>query len=87
MEAELGHELNDNLFYLVNMLKEREHKNGRAEGISEGEQKKEKEMIFNMFAEGLNDEIISRCSSGYSVEDIAALRKEWLEKVSSENAN
>ena len=55
----------------------------RAETTAEGK----KEIIFNMFAEGFNDKIISKYSSGYSVEDVAALRKEWLEKVRSEEDN
>jgi hypothetical protein len=39
-----------------------------------------------MFSKGLDDEIISECSS-YSVEDIARLREEWQETNSSEKAN
>ena len=45
---------------------------------------KEKEIIFNMFSEGLDDKIISKCSSSYSVEDIAKLREEWHETNSLE---
>ena len=45
---------------------------------------KEKEIIFNMFSEGLDDEIISKCSSSYSVEDISKLREEWQETNSLE---
>ena len=45
---------------------------------------KEKEIIFNMFSEGLDDKIISKCSSSYSVEDISKLREEWQETNSLE---
>ena len=83
LEAKLGHEISEDEFYLFEMVEEHKYEMARIEGRDEGK----KEMIFNMFSDGLNDDIISKYSSGYSVEDIAALRKEWLKKVSSENAD
>lgn len=79
LEAILGHEVDEDTFYLFEMAKEHEYEKGRIE--------KAREMIFKMFAEGLDDETISRCSTGYFVEDIAALRKKWLEKVSAEKSD
>jgi hypothetical protein len=72
---------------VIAALREKWEKNkAKAEGVAEGEQKKEKEIIFNMFAKGLDDELISICSS-HSIEDIVALREEWLEKIHSEEDN
>ena len=72
---------------VIAALREKWEKNkARAEGFAEGEQKKEKEIIFNMFAKGLDDEIISIYSS-HSIEDIVSLREEWLEKIHSEKDN
>lgn len=86
LEAKLGHEVSDNTFYLIDKFGEQRHESGRAEGLVEGEQKKEKEMIFKMFSDGLDDKTVLKYSS-YSVEDIAKLREEWKNANSSENTD
>lgn len=95
MEARVGHEISDDKFCLFELFGEREyemsraegHAEGHAKGLVEGEQKKEKEIIFNMFSKGLDDKMISGFVPGYSVEDIANLREEWQKTNSSEETN
>ena len=64
-----------------------EKNKARDKYVAEGEQMKEREIIFKMFSAGLDDKMISDVAPGYSVEDIASLREEWQETNSSEKAD
>ena len=51
---------------------------GEAKGKAEGKAEGKEEIIWAMFDEGLNNEIIEKCARGYTKEQIAEMKRLWV---------